>query len=235
MPDQFSAHPPTRDMLLASLQRIAFLRGLDPVTLSELADSVIWRVYTPGAMIFLEGEAAFALYYVYVGWLKVIKSSVEGREQILRFAGPGEILNELGVFSQRPTPATAIALEPVGLWLLPREALQRLLTTHPVVALGAIENLTERIFYLLSLITDFSLHTVETRLARLLLEQAENDVMPRPPWATQTELAARLGTVPDVLSRLLRKLVETNVIELNRAHIRILDRQALAALAQLEE
>lgn len=235
MEDQFSAHPPKRETLLTSLQTIIFLRGLEPAALAELADSAIWRVYAPGALIFLEGEAAFALYYVYAGWLKVIKSSVEGREQILRFAGPGEILNELGVFSNRPTPATAIALEPVGLWLIPREALRRLLTTHPAVVLGVVENLTERIFYLLSLITDFSLHTVETRLARLLLEQAENDVMPRRPWATQTELAARLGTVPDVLSRLLRKLVETNVIELNRAHIRILDRQTLAALAQLEK
>jgi len=61
------------------------------------------------------------------------------------------------------------------------------------------------------------------------LEQAEGDVLHRRSWATQAEMAARLGTVPDVLSRALRGLVEEELIELARQQIRILDRPGLTA------
>jgi len=79
------------------------------------------------------------------------------------------------------------------------------------------------------LVADLSLHTVTARLARLLLEQAEGDVLHRHSWATQAEMAARLGTVPDVLSRALRGLVEAGLIQVQRHQIQILDRQGLAA------
>lgn len=220
---------------LDKLRVIAFLQGLDDAVLAELAEQAIWREYAAGALIFLEGDHAAAMYYLEFGWVKASKSSPDGREQILRFLGPGETFNELSIFANKPNPATASALEPVGAWLIPRDVVRRLLIGHPQVAVRVIENIADRVIHLVSLVAELSLHSVEGRVARLLLEEAVGDVMARPRWATQTELAARLGTVPDVLSRALRSLADAAIIEVNRQEIRILDRAALEAVAQMAE
>lgn len=70
------------------LRAIALLQGLDDAVLAKLAQSAVWREYAPGSLIFLEGETAVFIYYLDFGWVKVSKSSVDGREQILRFLGP---------------------------------------------------------------------------------------------------------------------------------------------------
>lgn len=221
--------PSNLDTLIAKLQTVPMLRGLDPASLAQLAGSAIRRAYAPGAVIFLEGDAASALYYVDTGWVKVVKMSPDGREQILYVWGPGEIFGGVGVFVNRPVPATAIVLEPTAIWILPSDAIRHLLTTNPTMALPIIEFMANRISELVELVADLSLHTVTARLARLLLEQAEGDVLHRRSWATQAEMAARLGTVPDVLSRALRGLVEAGLIQVQRHQIQILDRQGLAA------
>lgn len=220
---------------LDNLRAIAFLQGVEEDALLELARRAVWREYAPGAIIFLENEHASAIYYLHFGWVKVSKSSPDGREQILRFLGPGEIFNELSVFASKPNPATATALEAVGAWLIPRTAIRDLLVSHPEVAVHVVENIADRVMYLVSLVADLSLRSVEGRVARLLLDEAAENVMTRQRWATQTELAARLGTVPDVLSRALRGMVDAGIIALNRHEIRILDRPALESIAQADE
>lgn len=222
-----STQPPDRNMLIAQWQTLPMLRGLAPASLAQLAQSAIQRAYAPGAVIFLEGDPPPALYYVETGWVKVVKMAFDGREQILYVWGPGELFG--GLFVNRPAPATAIALEATTLWLLPRDALRQMVASDPALALPMIEFMATRISELVELVADLSLHTVTMRLARLLLEQAEDNVVQRRRWATQAELAARLGTVPDVLSRALRELVEEKLIEVARQQIRILDPQGLAA------
>ncbi len=222
------------DLLLKRLQRFEFLRGLDDATVAALAHSAARKIYAPGAVIFWEGDVETNLFYLQYGWLKVIKTGPDGREQVLRFLGPGEIFNEIGVFARRPNPATAIALEEAGIWLIPRHALEQVLFSHPHTALQIMENMAERFIGLVELTADLSLRPVEGRLAKLLLEQARDDlVIPRRRWSTLTEMAAHLGTVPDVLSRAIRELTRAGLIEMDKQQIRILDRAGLAERAGL--
>lgn len=74
-----------------------------------------------------------------------------------RFIGEGEIFNEVGVLANRPNPATAIALEEFGIWLLPRHALDEVILAHPQIALQIIENMADKIIGLVSLAADLSL------------------------------------------------------------------------------
>lgn len=224
-------HPP-RTQLTAHLSQLPLFAGLDEPTLEAMARASRWREYEAGETVVLEGDAQPGLYYLQVGWLKVIKSSPAGREQILRFLEPGETFNDIGVFTNQPNPATAIALEPAGIWLIPRTTLLRLLQDKPDFAQHVISKMAERMLYLVSLVTDLSLRPVTSRLARLLLEDAVDDVLERPRWFTQAELAARLGTVPDVIQRVLRNLENEGLIAVDRQQIRILDREALAETAQ---
>jgi CRP/FNR family transcriptional regulator, dissimilatory nitrate respiration regulator len=183
----------------------------------------------------LEGEINRGLYSVQSGWVKVVKFSLDGREQVLRYFGPGEVFSEIGVFLARPNPATAIALEHCELWQLHRSLLQPLFLDHPDLLLHVMANMADRIAYLAGLVADLSLHSVEVRLARLLLEEASDGTLVRQSWLTQAELAARLGTVPDVLNRGLHSLVDAGLIQVDRRQIAILDRSGLMQRAQTLE
>jgi CRP/FNR family transcriptional regulator len=222
---------PNVTLLIQQLRAPLFFGEVEDAVLVELAGEAVWCTYAAGEVVFLEGEVAPGLYVLHTGWLKAVKVSPEGREQTLRFIGPGETFNEISVFADRPNPATAIALEPAGLWLLPRTAILRLLSERPEVARHIIGSLADRVVDLVNLVTDLSLRPVTGRLARLLLEGASGDVLHRPRWYTQAELAARLGTVSDVVQRAMRGLEAEGVIDVERHLIRIRDRAALERLA----
>ncbi|MBK8418832.1 Crp/Fnr family transcriptional regulator [Candidatus Villigracilis saccharophilus] len=222
------------DILLKRLQTFEFLRGLDKETLSRLAKNSTWKVYAPDAVVFWEGDTESNLYYLQYGSLKVLKSSPDGREQVLRFISAGEMFNEVGVLANRANPATAVALEESGIWLLPRQALEEIILAHPQTALQIIENMADKIIGLVTLAADLSLKTVEARYAKLLLDQAEGDVIERQRSTNLTEMASHLGTVPDVLSRVIRELTKAGLIEMDKHSIRILDRAGLAERAMIQ-
>ncbi len=229
-----SESQPGRDNLVERLRRVPIFQRLDIDVLDRLVHMAIWREYAAGSIVFLEEDVALGFYYVHTGWLKEIKTSPEGREQILQLLGPGEIFNFMGIFIDRPNPATVIALEPAGVWLLQRAAFHDALAGNPELALCVAEALADQVVHLVQLVSDLSLHSVEARLAQRLLDIAEADVVVRQRWATQAEMAASLGTVPDVLGRVLRKLEEEQLIRVERHQISLLDRAGLTAKAQLE-
>jgi CRP-like cAMP-binding protein len=226
--------PPDLNSLIEELHIVPVFERLDVDVLAVLARSAVWREYEAGAILYLEGDIARGFYFLQTGWLKEVKISTEGREQILQYLGPGEIFNYMGIFVDRPNPATAIAMEPAGVWLLQRDSFHNVLVTNPSLSLRVAEALADYVVHLVQLVSDLSLHTVEARLAQRLLEQAEADVVYRQRWATQAEMAARLGTVPDVISRALQKLVEEQLIRVERQRIWILNREGLIAKSILE-
>lgn len=221
-----AAHP--TDNLLAS---ISYFAHLDESTRQTVASSALARDYSADQVIFLEGKPSAGLCVVATGWLKAIKQSLDGREQILDLLGPGDVFNAIGVFATEKNPATVIALEPARVWIFPRPLMRHLLESHPALAHAVIEDLAARVLHLITIVEDLSLRTVEARLARLLLEQTESGAasgtLPRQRWATQAEIAARLGTVPDVVNRALRNLSQAGYIRVERHQIQIIDRAAL--------
>jgi CRP/FNR family transcriptional regulator len=217
------------------LSAVPYFAELDPATLQTVAQAAIRREYETGQVVFLEGEPCAGLCVVQDGWLKVVKLSPDGREQVLRIVSAGETFNEVSVFTTAPNPATVVALEPSTVWIIQRQVMLQLLDQHPGMARRILQNLAEHVLYLVSLIEDLSLRTVEARLARHLLERASAGKLRRHRWATQAEMAARLGTVLEVLNRALQGLVTEGLIEVERHQIRIVDRGGLKARAMLDE
>lgn len=217
--------------LAQQLREVPFFAGLDEQTLATLALGAVQQRYAPGSIVFLEGDAGRGLSFLAEGRLKVVKLSPEGREQVLRVFGPGETFNEIGAFASHANPATAIALVESVIWLLDRQTLKQLLRANPELAERLIENMANRVVELANLVADLSLRTVTGRLARLLLDEVVDDVLPLPRWRTQSELAAQLGTVADVVQRALRTLQAEGAIAVHRAEIRVLSRERLRSLA----
>jgi CRP/FNR family transcriptional regulator len=217
------------------LSAVPCFAGLNATTLEAVARSAIRRSYEPEQVVFLEGDPCAGLYVVQDGWLKSVKVSLEGREQVIRVVGPGETFNEIGVFAGTPNHATIVALEPATVWVIPRETLLQLMDEYPSLARMIAQNLAQRVLHLLDLVEDLSLRTTEARLARYLLEESGGEVLHRRRWTTQAEIASQLGTVLDVLNRALRSLSEEGLIRVERHQIQILDRQGLEAKALLSE
>lgn len=220
---------------LVNLSKIPWLKVLDQAGWDELIAATQLRCCEPAEIIFFEGDLPSKLYVVHQGWVKAVKLSPDGREQILAFRGPGDPLNIAPVFAEQPHPATLIALEACELWAIEQPTLLKLLKQYPAMAHLLVRVLAERLLYALSLIEDLSLRSVTARLAKLLLTQlpsSEPSVIPRHRWATQAAMAARLGTVPDVVNRALRSLADEGLIRVSRHQIVILDRAGLAAKAQ---
>ena len=220
--------------VLKILSGISYFSEIPESNLETIAQTAIQKSYDPDQAIFIEGDRSAGLYIVEKGWFKIIKVSPNGREQVINIIGPGEAFNALSLFADVPNQATAIALESSTAWHIPQEVMLQMLDTYPKLAQAIIKILSGRVQHLVSLVEDLSLRSVESRLARLLLEQASDETVHREQWATQTELAARLGTVTEVLSRTLRKLTEEGLIQVSRHQIQILNPEELEIRANFK-
>ena len=221
--------------VLRTLSTIPYFADLDANTLELVAKATIHQRFTAGEIVFLEGDPCVGIYIVKDGWLRAVKISPAGREQVIRFVGPGDTFNEIGVLSGGVNLITVEALEQTELIIIQRDALLGLLDEHPKMARIIIQNLANRIIHAMDLIVDLSLRPVEGRLARFLLDQASGDDIYRKSWATQAAIAARIGTVPVVINRAFRSLVEANLIALERNRIHILDRVELEKIASASD
>jgi CRP/FNR family transcriptional regulator len=168
------------------------------------------------------------------GTIKICRYSKEGREQTLNTFSSGDTFNDVAVLDGGASPATALAFTDATLWRVARADLQALATRHPALAWALIESIARRTRYLVGLVQDLSLRSVKSRLAKLLLDQAnagDDEVVPR--MLTQEEMASRLGTVREVVGRALRALASADIIEFNRHSIVILDLERLTEEAEL--
>lgn len=206
---------------------IPYFSDLSPDELLAVERSAINRTFQPEQFVLMEGDPVGGLYVVEYGWLKVVKLSTGGREQVLNFLGAGDVFNGVAVFTESVNQASVIALEEAMVWWIRPETMQDLLEANAKLARNVIRDLAGRLQHLVGLVEDLSLRSIEARLARTLLEGTIEASVPRQKWATQAEMASRLGTVPDVLNRALRKLVEEGLIEVTRHQIRILDPEGL--------
>ena len=216
----------TDSAAIRALKAEPYFKPLADDELARLARTVIERQFAKDEVDFLEGEPCQGLYIVREGSVKIYKLSPEGREQILSYIKPGDTFNEVAVFDGGPNPANVAAAETTSLWIVPRAAIVELIQRNPQVALAVIQNLGARLRHLVGLVEDLSLRQVSARLAKLLLETATSGERA----LTQQEMAARLGTVREMIGRSLKLLEARGLIELERGKIVILDREGLEKL-----
>lgn len=217
------------------LSQISYFSELDPTALKLVSEAILHHTYEEGQFIFMEGEPCIGLYVVEQGWARAVKISATGREQVIRFVGPGDVFNEVGVMAGGVNVVTVEAMEPVKLLIIQRDVLLDLVDQHPTLAKALIENLAKRVLYAMNLVASLSLHSVESRLARFLLTQAKENIISRKKWTTQAFIASQIGTVPVVVNRAFSSFVENELIELERDQIQILNLQELQKIASLTE
>jgi CRP/FNR family cyclic AMP-dependent transcriptional regulator len=219
-----------REEILQFLARHPYFAGLDERARQRVADCIVVRRFARDSMIVMQGDPPAAVYFIAHGQVRISRFSPDGREQALMDLFPGHVFNLVAVIDGRPTPSTAIARTSVILYVLHREDFWHLLRAYPPLAEAVLVDFAARLRRFTALVEDLSLRTVAERLARLLLEMAGEPQGPAPRF-TQQELASRLGTVREVVSRTLKRFEEQGLIRVERHRIIILDPEGLERIA----
>ncbi len=216
----------------AILRRHPYFEALPASVLADVARRGQVVTYGRGALVFQQGERAAGLYVVASGAVRVFKTSVAGREQVLHHVGPGQSFNDVAAFDGGPCPASAQALEPTVIVVVPRPALLALMQRYPAIAVGVVRLLSTRLRELNRLVEDLALRQVVSRVAAVLARQGAGTATVTLP--TRQELAAMVGTVREVATRALAHLERAGVIRVGpRGRVTIVDRAALERLAEL--
>lgn len=218
------------------LRRVQYFSGLPQDLLHQLALAATERRAARGQLIFVEGEPCAGLYVVAQGEVRIYKLSTQGREQVLQHIEPGGTFNEVAVWDGGPNPASAMAATDAVMLVLQREAVHRLALARPELAWALLESIARRTRHLVMVVEDLALRSVKARVARLLLTEAarasEQSELRRDQMITQAEMAARLGTVREMIGRALRDLADDGLIEFDRHRIVILDRDGLTEISE---
>ncbi|MBS1910491.1 MAG: Crp/Fnr family transcriptional regulator [Bacteroidetes bacterium] len=197
------------------------------------------RLYPKGELLFYAGTLPSGLYCIHRGNVKLYKVGRDGREQIIRIAGEGDIVGYRALISGERYSMFAMPMEDSQICHIPRHVFLGLL--------GTSGNLSARIMALLShelraaeeRIVELAQKPVRERLAEALLLLLEkhgtaDDNSTLGISITRSELANIVGTTAESVSRVLSKLKTERVLAVNGRRIGILDRNALAEVANLE-
>lgn len=219
---------PTPDSLRAMLQAFPLFARLPGPVLDEAAAMALIQTHPAEAIVQVEGDEAEAMYLVLRGQLKVLRASASGREQVLHIAAPGQWINMVPLLDGGSNPATVQALSDATLLAFLTEKVHALMAREPAFTLALLTDLAARQRRLVSLVDELALHTVQGRLAKLLLARAEAAERGTPvPPLTQAEMAAQLGTVREMVSRTLRMFEGLGLIEVKQGQIVVKDRAGL--------
>lgn len=220
-------------MSFEQLKSVPYFHDLDASALQRIRASLSLVRLDKGQILFTEGEPAQAMYVVRSGQVKIFKLSPDGREQVLRLAGPGDCFNEVPIFDDGPNPANVQAVEPSLLWAIRRVDMRRLVEEHPAIAIGFLRAFAGKLRYFTRKVEDLSFRSVTSRVAKLLLEIAEDDgrggLRLRQQF-TQQEMAAVVGTAREMIGRAFKALEKEGAIKLDRHRVVIVSKAALARM-----
>jgi CRP/FNR family transcriptional regulator len=212
----------------ASLSQIALFASLSEQEVQALAQRAVVRRFAPDDMLFWEGEPCAGIFLIVQGSVKIFKTSPAGREMMLALETAPSTVAELPLFDGGPYPASVRAVEPVVSLFINKGDFQQVCRQFPDVALKVLAVVGRRLRHLVGVVEAMTFGSVTQRLARLILDasrHAGSDEFDLP--LTHQELASRLGTVREVVSRNLARFRGEGLLRIQGHQFRILDRAGL--------
>lgn len=218
---------------IKTLSANPYFQGLSEASLRQISGKMSLRRYDRGEVLFWEGDACAGLHIIERGSVKLFRISPHGRQHIVRVLQEGDTCNEVPVFDGGANPVNVEALEETTAWVVEAEAVRELMRKDPEFMQKTIQNLARMMRHLVRMASDLAFFQVTNRLARLIEEIPPKELSGSGGirW-TQDQLAARLGTVREVVARSLRELERSGAIEVENRRILIKDAGVLEQWAQ---
>lgn len=220
-----------------ALETNALFKNLTPEEVEMINFEKDFRQYRRGDVLYQEGNRISGFYCIHKGIIKVFKTGFDGKEQIIRFAKPGEIIAYRSVLSNEPACTSAKVIEDCQVCFIPSEILITLIKSNSAFSLELLKLACHELGEANSFITDIAQKTVRERLAEILLllmndfgldEQNNLNIS-----LTREELANIVGTATESVIRLLSEFKSDKLVELNGRKIRILNKRGLEKISNV--
>ena len=216
------------------LNHIDIFTPLTPETRQAIARRAFQREVPAGVSLIIEGMPAEFCYFLLSGEVRVLRMNTAGKVQVLGRFSPPAPLNVISLLKDdRINQASIETLTQTKLLVLGAEDFNWLLSHQPDFSALLLRIFAERMAEMAELAAGLSLYTVRARLARFLIELAGRE--PAAGGWTQDEIAGHIGTVRDVVGRLLREFESEGLIERHQQEIILLDKQGLHVKADINE
>ena len=196
-----------------------------------------FRQFRRGDVLYREGSRISGFYCIHSGIIKVFKTGFDGKEQIIRFAKPGDIIAYRSVLSNEVACTSAKVIEDCNVCFIPSEILISFVRSNPVFAHELLKLACHELGEANSFITDIAQKTVRERLAEILLVLVNDFGLDDQNYLkislTREELANLIGTATESVIRLLSEFKADKLVELNGRRIRIMDTRGLEKISNI--
>jgi CRP/FNR family cyclic AMP-dependent transcriptional regulator len=216
------------------LRHVPLFDQLGEAELERICHAAREKTYPKNSVILFEDDPGDALYVVLGGQVKVVLVGEDGREVILSILGAGNFFGEMALIDDQPRSAHVIATQDSTLLVLRRDDFHKCLEESPRIALGMLRAMSRRLRQADDKIGGLVLLDVNGRVARLLLELADDhdgQIIPRK--VTHHTIAQMIGSSRETVSRTMREFSDRGLIEVSRQNIAIADRGGLEQLSGL--
>jgi len=221
---------------LNCIKKSLLFAGLDSNELQSLSDTIAIKRLKKGEILFFDGDIASGFYAVFEGRIRVYKSNPDGKEYTIHIIKPGQIFGEVAIFDGKYFPANSMAISDSVVGFFPKDRFLGLIKQHPNISLKIIGSLARFLREYNQMVEDLALKEVPARIARYLLDQTEkNNKNVINLETSKTELAVKLGTISETLSRNLRKMKDSGILKVDNQQITILDIDRLISIAEGEK
>jgi CRP-like cAMP-binding protein len=219
--------------MIEKLKTIPLFSNLETEHFSKIIHLIKLLKFEKGTFIFNEGEPGNGFYIVDTGKVKIFKLSFEGKEQILHIYGPGKAFGEVPVFEGNNFPASAMAMAKAQIIFIPRDKFVNLISETPGLAMKMLGVLSMKLREFTIQIENLSLKEVPARLASYILtlsgEEDKSEKVKLP--ISKAQLANLIGTTPETVSRMLKKMSDASLIGVDAKTITIMDYDGLIDLS----
>lgn len=214
------------------IHRRSMFKGIDEADMLDLCIKKTCYFYKKGQIIFYEGKGALGIYCIHSGTIKVYKLGPEGKEQIVRFAMPGELLGLRSVISGRPHSASATALDDAVCCFISKRKFFQLTIKYPDLSQRIMITLSHLLDGAESKITSLAQKSVRERLAEALLSldqllKSDHNADGTIICLSREDLANLVGTATETVIRLLSEFKHDSLIEIRGRKIKVLNKKAL--------
>jgi CRP/FNR family transcriptional regulator len=227
--------------LIELLKKSLLFSGLADADLSELATITVRRTFKKGEVLFGEGDEASGFYLLVSGSVKLCRVAPDGREKVLHFVRGGETFAEAALFGDGRYPAEARTLESGEVLYLPKQGFMDLMARKPNFSLNLVISLSLMLRRFARQIEELTFADVTSRLAAFLVRRADEQSVSYGGityidlGVKKGELASRLGTASETISRTLRKLKDEGIIEVQGHRVIIHQMEKLQKLCERHE
>jgi len=219
------------------LKANSIFKHLTPDELEKVTFEKSTELYKRGSIIYREGSRINGCYFIQHGIIKVFKTGIDGKEQIIRFARTGDLIGFRSVLSNELACTTAEVLDDASLCYIPAETLVYLVKHNGNFSMELMQLTCKELGEANAYITDIAQKTVRERLAEILIHLKndfgldESNILQIS--LTREELANIVGTATESVIRLLSEFKQDQLIELNGRKIRIIDEAGLIRIGNL--